>query len=103
MDCGLGAAAHSPNLRIAVIIQRIEQKTLSLGGSAESQHIQSFTQCFPLADQLLRGGAVGQNALGGDYVLVTLAPVPMPPLLPVKAPLGALGQRPNSSRVAASS
>ena len=94
MDCGLGAAAQMPNFRIAVIVQRIEQKPLPLGLGAEGQHRQNFIQRFLLADQFLRGGAVGQNALGGNYVLVTLAPVPVPPLLPVKAPFGALGQLP---------
>ena len=94
MDCGLGAAAHLPNFCIAVIVQRIEQKPLLLGVGAEGQHCQNFIQRFLLTDQFFRGGAVGQNALGGNYVLVTLAPVPVPPLLPVKAPLGALGQLP---------
>ena len=94
MDCGLGAAAPPSNLRIAVIIQRIEQKPLPLGGSTEGQHRQNFIQRLPLADQFLRGGTVGQNAMGGDYVLVTLASVPAPPLFPVKAPLGTLGQLP---------
>ena len=70
------------------------RKPLPLGRSAEGQHRQNFDQRFLLADQFLRGGAVGQNALGGNYVLVTLAPVPVPPLLPVKAPLGALDQFP---------
>ncbi len=79
---------------VDVIVQRIKQKPLPLGGGAEGQHRQNFVHRFLLADQFLRGGAVGQNALGGNYVLVTLAPVPMPPLLPVKAPLGALGQLP---------
>ena len=46
---------------------------------------------FPLADQFLRGGAAGQAALGGDYVLVTLAPVPIPLTLPVKFPIVPLG------------
>ena len=91
MDCGLGAAAHLPNFCIAVIVQRIEQKPLLLGGGAEGQHCQNFIQRFLPADQFLRGGVVGQNALGGDYVLVTPAAIPIPPLLPVKAPLGALG------------
>ena len=91
IDCGLGAAAPPSNLRIAVIVQRIEQKPLPLGGSTEGQHRQNFIQRFLLADQFLRGGAVGQNALGGNYVLVTLAPVPVPPLFPVKAPFGAFG------------
>ena len=94
MDCGLGAAAPPSNLRIAEIVQRIEQKPLPLGRCAEGQHRQNFIQRFLLADQFLRGGAVGQNALGGNYVLVTLAPVPVPPLFPVKAPLSALGQLP---------
>ena len=79
---------------VDVIVQRIKQKPLPLGGGAEGQHRQNFVQRFLLADQFLRGGAVGQNALGGNYVLVTLAPVPMPPLLPVEAPLGAFGQLP---------
>ena len=94
MDCGLGTAAPPPDLRIAVIVQRIEQKPLPLGFGAEGQHRHNFIQRLPLADQFLRGGAVGQNALGGNYVFVTLAPVPMPPLFPVKAPLGALDQFP---------
>ena len=46
----------------------------------ECQHHQNFIQRFPLADQFLRGGAVGQAALRSDYVLVKFAPVPMPPL-----------------------
>ncbi len=75
-----------PNFRIAEIVQRIEQKPLPLGRRTEGQHRQNFIQRFLLADQFLRGGAVGQNALGGNYVFVTLAPVPMPPLLAVKAP-----------------
>ena len=79
---------------VDVIVQRIKQKPLPLGGGAEGQHRQNFVHRFLLADQFLRGGAVGQNALGGNYVLVTLAPVPMPPLFPVKAPLGALDQFP---------
>ena len=94
MDCGLRAAAQLPNFRIAVIVQRIEQKTLPLGLGAEGQHRHHFIQRLPLADQFLRGGTVGQNALGGDYVLVTFTPILMPPLFPVKAPLGALGQLP---------
>ena len=94
MDCGLGAAAPPSNLRIAEIVQRIEQKPLPLGRCAEGQHRQNFIQRFLLADQLLRGGTVGQNTLGGNYVLVTLAPVPVPPLFPVKAPFGAFGQLP---------
>ena len=68
MDCGLGAAAYPTNLRIAVIVQRIEQKPLPLGGGAEGQHCQNFIQRFLLADQFLRGGTVGQNTLGGDSV-----------------------------------
>ena len=86
MDCGLGAAAQLPNFRIAVIVQRIEQKPLPLGLGAEVQHRQNFLQRLLLADQFLRGSAVGQNALGSDYVLVTFAPIPVPPLFPVKAP-----------------
>ena len=77
MDCGPGTAAPPPNSRIAVIIQRIEWETLPLGLGAEDRHRQNF----------LRGDAVGQNTLGGDHVLITFAPIPMPPLLPVKAPL----------------
>ena len=69
MDCGLGTAAPPPDLRIAVIVQRIEQKPLPLGFGAEGQHRHNFIQRLPLADQFLRGGAVGQNALGGDYVM----------------------------------
>ena len=104
MDCGLGAAAPPTNLRIAEIIQRIEQKPLPLGRRTEGQHCQDFIQRFLLADQLLRGGAVGQNALGGNYVLVTLAPVPVLPLFPVKAPFGAFDQLLElASRVATSS
>ena len=94
MDCGLGAAAQPPNLRIAVIVERIEQKPLPLGRRTEGQNRQNFLQSFLLADQFLRSGAVGQTALGGNYVLVTLVSVPVPPLLPVKAPFGALGQLP---------
>ena len=94
MDGSLGAAAHFSDFRIAIIVQRIEQKPFPLGLGAEGQHRQNFLQRFPLAYQFLRGGAVGQNTLGGDYVLVTFAPIPVPPLLPVKAPLGALGQFP---------
>ena len=94
MDCGLGAAAHQPNLRIAEIIQRIERKPLPLGLGTEGQHRQNFLQRFLLADLFLRGGRGRQMALGGYYVLVTFAPVPVPPLLPFKAPLGALGQLP---------
>ena len=55
MDCGLGAAAQMPNFRIAVIVQRIEQKPLPLGFGAEGQHRQNFLQRFLLADQFLRG------------------------------------------------
>ena len=55
MDCGLGAAAHPPNLRIAEIVQRIEQKPLPLGRRTEGQHRQNFLQRFLLADQFLRG------------------------------------------------
>ena len=79
---------------VDVIVQRIKQKPLPLGGGAEGQHRQNFVHRFLLADQFLRGCAVGQNALGGNYVLVTLMAIPMPPLLPLKAPLGALGQFP---------
>ena len=57
MNCGLGTAAPPSNLHIAEIVQRIEQKPLPLGGSV-----------------------VRQNALGGDYVFVTLSPIPMPPV-----------------------
>ena len=79
---------------VDVIVQRIKQKPLPLGGGAEGQHRQNFVQRFLLADQFLRGGTVRQNALDSNYVLVTLAPVPVPPLFPVKAPFGALGQLP---------
>ena len=79
---------------VDVIVQRIKQKPLPLGGGAEGQHRQNFIQRFLLADQFLRGSAVGQKTLGGDYVLVTFASVPMPPLLAVKAPFGTLGQLP---------
>ena len=79
-DSILGAAAHLGNLRIAEIIQGIEQEPFPLGGSAESQHRQDFIQCFPLANQFFRCGAVGQAALRGDYVLVKFAAIPMPPL-----------------------
>ena len=65
----------------------MEQKPLPLGVGAERQHRQNFIQRFPLADQFFRGGAVGQAALGADYVLVTLAPVPIPLTLPVKFPI----------------
>ena len=58
-DRTFGTAAHLGNLRIAEIIQRIEQEPLPLGGSAESQHRQNFIQRFPLADQFFRRGAVG--------------------------------------------
>ena len=75
-----GTAAHLGNLRIGEIMQGVEQKPLPLGGGAERQHRQNFIQRFPLADQFLRGSTIGQAALGADYVLVTLAPVPMPPL-----------------------
>ena len=80
MDSSLGTVLHLGNLRIAEIVQRIEQKPLPLGGGAERQHRQNFIQRFPLAYQFLRGSTIGQAALGADYVLVTLAPVPMPPL-----------------------
>ena len=69
----------------------MEQKPLPLGVGAERQHRQNFIQRFPLADQFLRGGAVGQAALGTDYVLVTLAPVPIPLTLPVEFPIVPLG------------
>ena len=75
-----GTTAHLGNLRIAEIVQRIEQEPLPLGVGAERQHRQNFIQRFPLADQFLRGSTVGQAALGADYVLITLTPIPVPPL-----------------------
>jgi hypothetical protein len=72
-----------------------------LGGGAEGQYRQNFIQRFL---QFFWGSAVGQNALGGNYVLVTLAPVPVLPLFPVKAPFGAFDQLLElASRVATSS
>ena len=82
-----GTTAHLGNLHIAEIVQGIEQEPLPLGVGAERQNRQNFIQCFPLADQFFRGGAIGQAALGADYVLVTLAPVPIPLTLPVELPI----------------
>ena len=61
-------------------MQGIEQEPLPLGVGTECQHRQNFIQRFPLTNQILRGGAVGQAALRGDYVLVKLSPVPVTPL-----------------------
>jgi hypothetical protein len=91
MDCDFGTTAHLGNLRIAEIMQGIKQKSLPLGGGAKHQHRQNFVQCFPLANQFLRGSAIGQAALGGDYVLVIFAPVPIPLTLPVEFPIVPLG------------
>jgi hypothetical protein len=91
MDSSLGTVLHLGNLRIAEIVQRIEQEPLPLGVGTERQNRQNFIQRFPLADQFLWGGAVGQAALGGDYVLVIFAPVPIPLTLPVEFPIVPLG------------
>ena len=46
IDCGLGAAAPPPNLRIAEIVQNVGREPLSLGGGAQGQHRQNSIQCF---------------------------------------------------------
>ena len=46
-----GTAAQLGNLRIAEIMQGIEQEPLPLGIGAERQHRQNFVQRFPMADQ----------------------------------------------------
>ena len=75
-----GAPVYLGNLRKRKTIQGIEQKPLPLSVGAERQHGQKFIQRFPLANQFLRRGTIGQAALRGDYVLVKLASVPVPPL-----------------------
>ncbi len=82
-----GTTAHLGNLHIAEIVQGIEQEPLPLGVGAERQNRQNFIHRFPLTDQFLRCGTVGQAALRSDYVFVTLAPVPISLALPVELPI----------------
>ena len=55
-----GTTAHLGNLHIAEIVQGIEQEPLPLGVGAERQNRQNFIHRFPLTDQFLRCGTVGQ-------------------------------------------
>ena len=76
----LGAAVQPGDLLIAQSVQRVEQEPAALCGGAALQHGKQFVQRFPPANVLLWRFLVGA-ALGGDYVLVKLPYVPMPPLL----------------------
>ena len=81
MDSNIGATAYFGHFVIAEIIQGMEQKPLPLLLGTKGQYRHNLVQRFPLANHILRGGTVvGQAALGGNYVLVIAAPVPMPPL-----------------------
>ena len=56
----IGASADFSYLLIAKIVERMEQEPLPLGIGTKRQHRQNFIQRFPLADQFLRRGTVGQ-------------------------------------------
>ena len=57
--CPFRAAAQRSNIRIAEVIQNMEQKPLPLLLGAEGQYRHNLVQRFPLADHILRGGTVG--------------------------------------------
>ena len=79
-----GTAVHRSDLVIGVLINRIEQKTLPLNRRTTIQNGQELCQGFPLANDVLRSGLVGQKSLGGNYVFVELTIILMPSLFMVK-------------------
>ena len=74
----LGASAQHTDLGVTVTVQRIEQKSFPLNLCTSIQNGQQQCQDFLLAYDVLRGGLVREQALGGSYVLVKFPIIPMP-------------------------
>ena len=77
----LGAAAQGSDFRKTQPVQGIEQEPAALGLGAGVQDGHQLPQRFHAAKVVLRRFAVDTHALGGNYVLVKLPAIPVPPLL----------------------
>jgi hypothetical protein len=89
------ASADFSDFLIAEIVESMEQKPLPLLLGAESQHRKNFPAGFHAANILLWRFAIGQTALGDNYVLVIATLVPMVFPLTVKTPVKLFRYHPN--------
>jgi hypothetical protein len=94
MNGNFGTAANLSDFLITEIEQSVEQKPFPLLLGTECQHRKNFPAGFHAAHIFLRRFAVGQAAIGDNYVFVIAAFVPMVFPLTVKAPVKLLGNHP---------
>ena len=92
--CLLRATANFSDFLKGKIVQCMEQKPLPLLLGTEGQRRQNFPSGFHAADIFLRRFAVGQTALGRNYVLVIASLVPVVYQLTVKASVKLRGHLP---------